>query len=54
MTQEQITKKLINWFRTLSESEKSKRFSDYDVTEKCLISLPIYAKENILLYNGVK
>lgn len=51
---EQLTEKLINWFKSLSEAEKAKRFPDYDVTEKCLRSLPVYAKENILLYNGVK
>ncbi len=49
-----MTEKLINWFNSLSEDEKNARFPDYDVTEKCLRSLPEYAKNNILLYNGVK
>ena len=50
----ELTEKLITWFKSLSETEKQRRFPDCTPNEKMLRILPEYAKKNILLYNGVK
>ena len=53
MTQTETTAKLINWFKSLSKQEISAKFPDCKPNVKMLSCLPIYAKNNILMY-GVK
>lgn len=53
MTESQITKKLIKWFESLSSDDITQRFPDCTPNVKMLSCLPLYAKNNILMYNGV-